>query len=146
MNEEHLEGIKTVIPGHWDVDAIRAGAMVCLAFAVPFTIVAAIVDSESGALNALFFFGAMFGFIVGSGCAAWVQRAGTPMSHALVTAGGTYLAVQGILIVIRLVRGNDVNWFGVFFTLSLVLVAGVIGGFLGNRLQTNGFRASSMRR
>ena len=34
---------------------------------------------------------------------------------------------QGIFVVIRLIAGNEVNWFGVFFTLSLVLVAGVIG-------------------
>ncbi len=116
--------------------------MVCLITAVPITVIAAIVDSDSGAANALFFFGAMLGFVVGGGCAAWVQTVGTPSSHGVVTAAGTYLAVQAVLIVVRLVGGDDVNWFGVFFTLGLVLVAGLIGGLLGARLSAQGILPS----
>ena len=148
MTDHHadpLDTINAVLPGRWDWQALRAGATVALLFAIPLTIIAAVVDSESGALNALFFFGAMFGFILGGGCAAWVQRAGTPMCHGVVSAAGTYLAAQTIFVVIRLAGGDIVNWFSVFFTLGLVSVAGMFGGVLGNRLQRRGFVPSAAR-
>ncbi len=126
----------------WDLLALRAGAGVALMISVPVTIVAALVDSESPGTNALFFFGAMFGFVLGSGCAAWVQRMGTPMSHAIVTASATYLAAQVVFVLIRLARGDDVNWFGVVLTLMFVAVAGAIGGMLGQRLRRRGFVAT----
>lgn len=129
--------------GRWDLDAIRAGIGVCLILAIPLTLIAAFVDSDSSGLNALFFFGAMFGFVLGGGCAAWVQRLGTPMSHGVLTTIVAYLGAQSVFVVIRLVRGESVNWFGVFFTLSLVILAGLFGGLLGSQLQARGFRPSS---
>jgi hypothetical protein len=130
-------------PSRWDADALRAGAGVSLVFAVPLTVLAAVVDSSSAGLNAVFFFGALFGFVLGAGCAAWVQRTGTPLSHGVVTAGGTYLITQAAFIAIALVTGREVNWFGAMFTLSLVLLAGVVGGVLGQRLQAKGFEPSA---
>ncbi len=129
----------------WDLPALRSGAMVAVVFAVPLTVLAAVVDSDNGALNALFFFGAILGFVLGGGCAAWVQRSGTPMSHGVVSAAGTYLVVQTVFIVIRLARADTVNWFAMFFTLGLVILAGMFGGVLGSRLQQRGFEPSSMR-
>jgi hypothetical protein len=158
----------------WDVAAIRAGIGVCLLLAIPLTLLAALVDSDSSGLNALFFFGAMFGFVLGGGsafvdsdssglnalfffgamfgfvlgggCAAWVQRRGTPLSHGVATTIAAYVGAQSIFILIRLLRGNDVNWFGVFFTLSLVILAGVAGGILGSQLQARGFVPSGQAR
>ena len=129
----------------WDLDAIRAGIGVCLILAIPLTLIAAFVDSDSSGLNAFFFFGAMFGFVLGGGCAAWVQRRGTPMSHGVLTTVVAYLGAQSIFIMIRLLRGDSVNWFGVFFTLSLVTLAGLFGGILGSQLQARGFVPSSQR-
>jgi len=103
--------------GNWDRAAIRAGIGVCLLLAIPLTLIAAVVDSESTGLNAFFFFGAMFGFVVGAGCAAWVQQKGTPLSHGVTTALVAYVAAQGSFLVIRLLRDQSINWFGVFFTL-----------------------------
>lgn len=135
----------TTPSGRWDLDAVRAGIGVCLILAVPLTLIAAFVDSDSSGLNALFFFGAMFGFVLGGGCAAWVQRRGTPMSHGAITTIVAYLGAQCVFIVIRLVRGESVNWFGVFFTLSLVVLAGIVGGILGSQLQARGFVPSGQR-
>jgi len=134
-----------VTSGRWDLDAIRAGIGVCLILAIPLTLIAAFLDSDSSGLNALFFFGAMFGFVLGGGCAAWVQRRGTPMSHGVLTTVVAYLGAQSVFILARLVGGDSVNWFGVFFTLSLVTVAGLFGGILGSQLQARGFRPSSQR-
>ncbi len=128
--------------GRWDREALTSGAGVTLVFAVPLTVLAAVVGSDSGGLNALFFFGALFGFVLGAGCAAWIQRRGTPLSHGVVTAAGTYLVAQFFFITIRIVTGREIEWLGVAFTLSLVLLAGAIGGVLGQRLQSRGFEPS----
>ncbi len=129
----------------WDVDAIRAGIGVCLILAIPLTVIAGFVDSASSGLNALFFFGAMFGFVLGSGCAAWIQQRGTPMSHGVITGIVAYVGAQTLFVVARLVRGESINWFGIFFTLSLVVLAGVFGGMLGSQLQARGLVPSSRR-
>lgn len=126
----------------WDLDAIRAGAMVALVFAVPFSIAGRIVADGDGSSAALVWLnlGAVVGFVLGAGCAAWVQRRGTPLSHGLVTAVGTYLAAQLVFVVVRLVRGDEVSWFAVMFNLTIALGAGLVGGFLGARLQRQGIR------
>ena len=130
----------------WDATAIRSGALVSLVFAVPLSIAARLAadDDNSGAAVGLVL-GALVGFVVGAGCAAWLQQRGTPLSHGMVTAGGTYLAAQAVFVVIRLVRTESVSWFALVFNLSFVLVAGVIGGMLGQRLQSSGFRPSGSR-
>ncbi len=133
------------IPQRWDVDAIRAGASVCIALAVPFRVLAAVVDSDSNALNALFFALFVVFFVIGAGCAAWIQRVGAPLSHALVTAIGSYVLVELVLIIVRLLRGTTIPWLAMLFTLSVVSFAGLVGGFLGNRLQAQGFVPSSRR-
>ena len=144
-DDERIAAINAVQAGRWDLDALRSGVSVCVVLAVPFRILASLVGSDSGGLNLLFFFIYLVVFVIGSGCAAWVQRTGTPLSHALVTALGTALAVEALFVVIRLVRGTSVPWFGVAFTMSLIILCGTIGGFLGNRLQLRGFVPSSRR-
>lgn len=116
-----------------------------LVFAVPLTIVASLIDEDNGGLRALLFFGAVLGFIIGAGCAAWVQRVGTPLSHGVLTASGTYLAAQAVFVTLALVRGSNVNWFSVFFILMIIAGAGLIGGVLGNRLQQRGITPSARR-
>lgn len=133
--------------GRWDAAALKAGAGVALVFAVPFSIAARwAADSRDDSALALFLsLGAVIGFVLGAGCAAWVQRLGLPLSHALVTAIGTYVAAQAVFIVVRLLRGDDVNWFAAFFNLSVVTGAGLVGGMLGKRLRAKGFVPSVER-
>jgi hypothetical protein len=123
--------------GRFDRDALLSGIAVCLLLAIPLTLIAGFVDSDDGSVNALFFFGAAFGFVVGGGCA--------PLSHGVVTAVVAYVGAQGLFLVVRLARGEDVNWFGLFFTLSLVVLCGILGGILGSRLQARGIRPTSRR-
>lgn len=117
-----------------------------LVFAVPFSIGArwAAESRDDTTLAVWLSLGAVAGFVLGAGCAAWVQRLGLPLTHALVTALGTYLAAQAVFILIRLLRGSEVNWFAVLFNLSVVAGAGLIGGWLGRRLRAKGFRPSGM--
>ena len=128
--------------GRWDTAALEAGASVSLVFAVPFSIAArwAADSRDDSGLAVWLSIGAVVGFVLGAGCAAWVQRLDLPYSHALAAAIGTYVAAQAVFIVIRLIRGADVNWFAAFFNLSVVVGAGVVGGALGQRLRSKGFR------
>ena len=130
----------------WDLEALRAGGMVALVFAVPFSIGARwAADSRDDSALALWLsIGAVIGFVLGAGCAAWVQRRQLPLSHGLATAIGTYVLAQTVFIAIRLLRGSDVNWFAALFNLSVVAGAGLIGGFLGQRLRSKGFVPSGI--
>lgn len=134
----------STVGDRWDRTALRAGASVALVFAVPFSIAArwAADSRDDQALATWLTLGAVLGFVLGAGCAAWVQQRGLPLTHGLATAIGTYVAAQAVFIAIRLVRGADVNWFAALFNLSVVAGAGLIGGLLGRRLQASGFRPS----
>jgi uncharacterized membrane protein YfcA len=135
-------------PDRWDLDALRAGGMVSLVFAVPCSIAARwAADSRDDSSLALWLsVGAVVGFVLGAGCAAWVQRRDLPLSHGLATAIGTYVAAQAVFIVVRLLRGSDVNWFAAFFNLSVVAGAGLVGGVLGQRLRAKGFQPTGTER
>ena len=127
----------------WDLDALRAGGMVALVFAVPLSIGATWAAGRDDEALALWLsVGAVIGFVLGAGCSAWVQRRGLPLTHGLVTATGTYTVAQAVFIGVKLVRGGEVNWFAVLFNLSVMAGAGLIGGLLGKRLRDRGFRPS----
>lgn len=130
-------------PRRWDIAALRAGGAVALVFAVPFSAGATwAAGRDDDALAVWLSLGAVLGFVLGAGCAAWVQRVDLPLSHGIVTAMGTYAIAQAVFIAIRLLRGSDVNWFAALFNLSVMLAAGTVGGFLGKRLRDKGFRPS----
>ena len=125
-------GLRSSERSRWDWDAIRAGGSVALVFAVPFSLAARwAADSRDDSSLAVW-------LSLGAGCAAWVQRTGTPLSHGLVTAMGTYLLAQAVFAVIRLARGQDVRWFALMFNLAVVLGAGLLGGLLGQLLRSKG--------
>ncbi|MET0143478.1 MAG: hypothetical protein ABW328_01640 [Ilumatobacteraceae bacterium] len=129
----------------WDWDAIRAGGAVALVFAIPFSIAArwAADSRDDSGLAVAFSLCAVLGFVLGAGCAAWVQRTGTPLSHGLVTAVGTYLAAQAVFALVRLARGQDVRWFAIMFNVTVVLAAGLVGGLLGQKLRSRGILPGS---
>ncbi len=133
---------------HLDWQAVRAGAAVCLVFAIPFSLAArwAADSRDDSALAIVLTLGALAGFVMGSGVSAWVQRVGFPLVHGLVTASGTYLVAQAGFIAIRLLTGRQVRWYAALFNVAPVLFAGVIGGVLGVVLQRNGVRPSTSRR
>jgi len=124
----------------WDPEALRAGVGVTVMFAAPFLIAARLIaddDSDSPWAVPLILI-AIVGFVVGAGVAAWRQRCRTPLSHGIVTAGGTFVIVQGAFVLINLIRGAEIHWFNIAFTLTLTMFAGMIGGLLGINLQKRG--------
>ena len=126
----------------YDWTAIKSGAVVCLLFAVPFSFAArwAAEDRNDDGLAIILTLGALAGFVVGAGVAAWTQERGLPLVHGLVTASGTYLVAQTVFITLRLLTGREVRWFAALFNVTPVLFAGVIGGVLGLALQRRGIR------
>lgn len=129
----------------WDLPALRAGASVALVFAVPCSLGArwAAEQRDDSALALWLSLGAVIGFVIGAGCAAWVQTVGLPLSHGLVTAVATYTAAQTVFIAVRVLLGSEVNWFAALFNLSVVTGAGLLGGSLGGRLRAKGFRPTA---
>jgi len=129
-----------------DGRALRAGAGVALVVAVPFSIAARVVsdgddDSAAGPVLVLL---ALAGFVLGAGVAAWIQDRGLPLMHGIVCAIGTYVVAQAVFIIVRLVRGDSVSWLAALFNLTMVGVAGAIGGGLGSALSRRGFRPRSI--
>lgn len=130
-----------------DRAALSQGAWVSLVFAVPFSVASRLMadhDSNSPWVSVLWL-AALGGFTLGAGIAAWVQRTGFPLLHGLVCAGGTYIAAQAVFIVIKLMRGGSISWLAVFFTFTVVLTAGLVGGALGSALRKRGLRPSAER-
>lgn len=140
MNSMHSSSSPTPTGNRWDTDALRAGAGVTAMFAAPFLVAARLVaDRNSKSSLAVFLILlAIAGFVVGSGVAAWRQRTRTPLMHGIVTSAGTFAVVQAVFVVIKLIRGSDIRWVNIFFTLTVTVFAGMIGGLLGINLQKRG--------
>ena len=131
-----------------DLAAIRAGGLVCLVFAIPFSLAArwAADSRDDEGLAIVLTLAAIAGFIIGSGVAAWVQTKGLPLAHGLITASITYLGAQAVFIIARLVTGREVRWFAALFNVTPVLFAGAVGGALGMVLQRRGIAPRSSGR
>ncbi len=134
-----------------DYAALRQGGAIALVIGAPCAIGSSVLANNGGdkggdsAFVGLLWLGAVAGFVLGAGVAAWVQRKGTPLIHGMLCAGGTYVAVQVVFSIVRLSRGRDVSWLGLFFTFTVVLFAGLIGGGLGGMMQRRGIKPSSDR-
>lgn len=130
----------TIHTSNWDLDALKSGASVTLMFAAPFLVAARLVadhDPKSSLALGLILV-AILGFVLGSGVAAWRQRTRTPLMHGIATSAGTFIAVQAVFVIVKLLRGSDVRWVNIFFTLTVTVFAGMIGGLLGINLQKRG--------
>jgi hypothetical protein len=143
MTDEDTSG--TAVLRRWDVAALRAGAAICLTMAAPFRVLGALFSDSLGSFSGAVFFLYLSIFVVGAGCAAWTQSTGTPLSHAVVAAVGTSIAVEIMMNAIRFLNGSVIPWFASFFTVSLITVLALIGGILGGRLRSRGVLASHQR-
>jgi len=130
-----------------DRAALKQGAWVSLVFAVPFSVGSRLMadHDENSPWVSVLWLAALGGFTLGAGIAAWVQRTGFPLVHGLVCAGGTYIAAQTVFIMIKLFRGGSISWLAVFFTFTVVLTAGLVGGGLGSALRKRGLIPSMER-
>lgn len=123
-----------------DWRALRAGAGVCLVFAVPFSALASWLTRGERTSNVatLLSLLALGGFFLGAGVAAWVQERRMPLQHALIASLGSFLLAQAVFIAIRMAAGDGVRWFAALFNLTLVVGVGLVGGALGSTLRRRG--------
>ena len=131
-----------------DWRAVRAGGSVALILAVPFSFAArwfADNGDDSGAATWLSLL-ALVGFVLGAAIAAWVQARDLPLIHGIVTAVLTYAVAKAVFVVVRLLLGREVHWFAVFFNLTAVAFAGLVGGLLGSALHRRGLYPKSSNR
>ena len=124
----------------WDGDALRDGAGVAVVAAVPFAVLGRIALSEdwSDTVVIVCNLAMIGGLFLGAGVTAWRQRVGTPLSHGIVVALVAYLLIQTVLVVMRLVRGADVDVAAIFFNTAFALGAGLLGGLVGQLLLSRG--------
>jgi peptidoglycan/LPS O-acetylase OafA/YrhL len=123
-----------------DWRALRAGAGVCLVFAVPFSALASWLTRGQRTSNTatLLSLVALGGFFLGAGVAAWVQERRMPLQHGLTAAVGSFLLAQVVFIVVRLAASDEVRWFAAMFNLTLVVGVALVGGALGSTLRRRG--------
>lgn len=129
----------------WDRAALRDGALVCVVFAVPPSILARLLVDDSETVSGwapLLLLVSLGAFVVGGGVAGWRQRCGTPLSHGIVTAAAVFAAVQAVFLVVRAATGNDIQMGRVLVSFSLACAAGLVGGLLGGFLQQQGISSS----
>ena len=124
----------------WDRDALRDGAGVAVVFAIPFAVLGRIALSEdwSTTIVAVCNLAMIGGLVLAAGITAWRQRVGTPLSHGIVVAVLAYLLIQAVLVVVRLLRGADVEVAAILFNTAFALGAGFLGGLFGQVLLSRG--------
>lgn len=129
------------ISERWDIEALKAGASVAFLLAVPPTLIARFVIEDTGATSGwapLLSLIAISGFIIGAGQSAWRQTKGTPLLHGMVTTTGVFMVTQSVFALIKISLGDDIRIGRILTSLSLAIVAGVIGGLLGSFLKHSG--------
>ena len=125
----------------WDLEAIKAGASVATLLAVPPTLIARFMIDDTSGTNGwapLLLLLAIFGFVIGSGQAAWRQQRGTPILHGMITSTGVFVVAQSVFALVKLAMGDDLRFMRIATSFSLAMFAGLIGGLLGYYLQRNG--------
>lgn len=128
--------------GRFDVRAVLDGAAVAAMIAVPVQIIARlIVDEDEGSgWSAVLTLIILAALVLGAGVAAWRQDRETPLSHGIVTATGVFVAIQVVFSIVKVVQGDDIHWGRIVTSFGLSMVAGVIGGMLGQSLIRRGLR------
>ena len=125
----------------WDLEAIKAGASVAALLAVPPTLIARFMIDDTSGTNGwapLLSLLAIFGFVIGSGQAAWRQQRGTPILHGMITSTGVFVVAQTVFAFVKLAMGDELRFMRIATSFSLAMFAGLIGGLLGYYLQRNG--------
>lgn len=123
-----------------DRSAVLTGAAAAGVVAVPAGVVAAVTDG-GGALTLV----VLAGLVLGAAVAAVRQRVGTPLTHGIVAAVLTFVAVQVVGVVRRTVAGESVGWSRILSSLVLTVLAGALGGLVGGLVASRRRHAADRR-
>lgn len=129
-----------------DLHALRAGALVAAAIAVPAGIIAQVFADDDGGTSgwiSLFALAVLVGLAAGAAVAARLQRTGTALTHGILTAVGVFVVVQAAGLVRRSIAGDDITWSRIASSFLLSLMAGTVGGLVGSFLAGSSVRRQS---
>ncbi len=102
--------------------------------AVPPTLIARFVldtQENSSGWAPLLTLIAVAGFIIGAGVAAQQQNRLTPLLHGVIASTGSFVVVQAALVIVKLFLSSDIRFGRMLTSLSVSLVASVVGSLLG---------------
>jgi hypothetical protein len=123
-----------------DRRALYEGGSVAAMIAVPAGIVGKALSDPDKDLGWLWILVVvvLVGLVLGAGVAAWRQERGLPLTHGIITAVGVFVIVQAIAVIVQLITGDSISWARIASSLLLSLMAGTVGGVLGNLLLARG--------
>lgn len=114
-----------------DRDAVRAGALMTLAFLAPTAVTAWIIDAvtdieSDDAVTAVLFVPVIAGFVMG-GFAAGRRAPRTPFVHATIAVVAAYAVVALVALIRLTVADSDISGGAFVFNLFLASGLGLIG-------------------
>jgi hypothetical protein len=127
------------LPDLEPLQAVWRGAVTALVVVLPVAVFnnVLVADGEDASSPLVLL---LFGLILlGGASGGWAvirlsSRAGLP--HAAAAAAGAYVVAQGLGVVLRLVRGDDINWLGYPLAALLMATCGMLGGMFARRWQS----------
>jgi hypothetical protein len=134
------------LPDLEPLQAVWRGAVTALVVVLPVAVFnnVLVADGEDASSPLVLL---LFGLILlGGASGGWAvirlsSRAGLP--YAAAAAAAAYVVAQGLGVVLRLMRGDEINWFGYPLAALLMATCGMLGGMFARRWQAPPGSASS---
>jgi hypothetical protein len=127
-----------VLPDLTPLGALWRGTVTALVVVLPIAVLNNVLVSDGGSAGSplvLLLFGLI---LLGGGAGGWavIRLSSTAaLSHAAGAAALAYVIAQGLGAVLRLLRGDELNWLGYPFAAILMATCGMLGGMLARRWQ-----------
>jgi hypothetical protein len=125
--------------------ALWRGAVTALVVVLPLAVLNNVVvaDGESASSPLVLL---LFGLILLGGAAGgWATirlSPAAPLAYAAGAAALAYVVAQGVGVVLRLLRGDEINVAGYPFAALLMATCGMLGGMFARRWQAGGDESS----
>ena len=116
--------------GLFDWTAVATGAALALAVAVPVIVVSSVIgiDDESNTVFPVFFL-----YLVGQTLGGWLaarRQPAAPLSNGAMASITAYVFVIGVASIIRITRGESLDWDSLILNAFLAASAGLLGGVI----------------
>ena len=116
--------------------ALWRGAVTAMVVVLPVAMLNNLVASDSEGSPVLYVFFALI--LLGGAAGGWAVirlSAAAPLSYAAAASALSYVVAQGLGVLLRLARGDELNWAGYPFAAILMATCGMLGGMLARRWQ-----------
>jgi len=118
--------------------ALWRGAVTALVVVLPLAILNNVIAADGDGAGAPLVL-ALFGLILlGGASGGWAVIRLSPaarLSYAAGAAALAYVVAQGLGVVLRVLRGDNLNWLGYPFAALMMATCGMLGGMFARRWQ-----------